>query len=224
MSRPRAGGRRGRSSARAVRSRSGRIRSWPNQSASAGLCTSTGDRVVGRSTPGAVTRADERVHQRGLAGAGRAADHGEQRRVDLHQPGQDVVLELVDHLDAGDSALVDARELQRQRGPLQGVTEAHKCGQHAPRRRAWGSTRPNVAHCPPPAGKPTVAACYQPCWATRRPGGAPSSRRRSTARAARSRGGAVPRRKRLCRKPSSIACCWYSAIVERASRPPTASA
>ena len=32
------------------------MRSLSNQSASAGLCTSTGDRVVGRSTPGSVTR------------------------------------------------------------------------------------------------------------------------------------------------------------------------
>ena len=41
---------------RVTRSRSGRRRSWPNQVASAGLCTSTGERVVGRSTPGSVTR------------------------------------------------------------------------------------------------------------------------------------------------------------------------
>ncbi len=38
-----------------TRSRSGSSRSWPNHSASAGLCTSTGERVVGRSTPGSLT-------------------------------------------------------------------------------------------------------------------------------------------------------------------------
>ena len=41
---------------RSTRSRSGSSWSWRNQSASAGLCTSTGDRVVGRSSPGSVTR------------------------------------------------------------------------------------------------------------------------------------------------------------------------
>ncbi len=39
-----------------TRSRSGSSRSWPNQLASSGWCTSTGDLVVGRSKPGAVTR------------------------------------------------------------------------------------------------------------------------------------------------------------------------
>ena len=39
-----------------VRASPGRIRSLSNQSTSAGLCTSTGERVVGRSTPGSVTR------------------------------------------------------------------------------------------------------------------------------------------------------------------------
>ena len=38
-----------------TRSRSGSSRSCPNHSASAGLCTSTGERVVGRSTPGSLT-------------------------------------------------------------------------------------------------------------------------------------------------------------------------
>ncbi len=39
-----------------TRTRSGSSRSWPNQWASSGWCTSTGERVVGRSTPGVVTR------------------------------------------------------------------------------------------------------------------------------------------------------------------------
>ena len=59
--------------------------------------------------------ADQRVHQRGLAGAGGAADHGQQRGVDGHQPRQHVVLELVDHLLPGRALLVDVRDLQRQR-------------------------------------------------------------------------------------------------------------
>ncbi len=46
--------------ARCTRSRSGSSRSCPNQPTSAGLCTRTGDRVVGRSTPGSVTRAPTR--------------------------------------------------------------------------------------------------------------------------------------------------------------------
>ena len=46
----------GSADARVVRSRSGRIRALSNQSASCGLCTRTGDRVVGRSTPVSVTR------------------------------------------------------------------------------------------------------------------------------------------------------------------------
>ena len=49
---------------RCTRSRSGRRRSWPNQPASAGLCTSTGERVVGRSTPGSVTRVPTREFTR----------------------------------------------------------------------------------------------------------------------------------------------------------------
>ncbi len=41
---------------RVTRSSSGSSRSWPNHFASSGWCTSTGERVVGRSTPGVVTR------------------------------------------------------------------------------------------------------------------------------------------------------------------------
>ena len=37
------------------------------------------------------------VDQRGLAGSGRAADDGQQRRVEVAQAGQDVIVELVDH-------------------------------------------------------------------------------------------------------------------------------
>ena len=40
---------------RLTRSRSGSSRSWPNHSASSGLKASTGERVVGRSTPGSLT-------------------------------------------------------------------------------------------------------------------------------------------------------------------------
>ena len=45
---------------RSTRSSSGSRRSWPNHFASSGWCTSTGDRVVGRSTPGVVTRVPTR--------------------------------------------------------------------------------------------------------------------------------------------------------------------
>ena len=41
---------------------------------------------------------DDRVDQGGLAGPGRAADDGEQRRVEGPQPGQDVVVELGEQL------------------------------------------------------------------------------------------------------------------------------
>ena len=47
VERRRAGGPTGRGSARWTRSSSGSSRSWPNHPPSAGLCTSTGERVVG---------------------------------------------------------------------------------------------------------------------------------------------------------------------------------
>ena len=45
--------------------------------------------------------ADQGVHQRRLAGPGGAADDGEQRGVEAAQPGEDVVVELVDDLGPG---------------------------------------------------------------------------------------------------------------------------
>ena len=70
--------------------------------ASSGWCTSTGERVVGRSTTGLGDPVpDQGVDQRRLAGAGRAADHGQQRRLQRGHARDHVVLELVDHLAAG---------------------------------------------------------------------------------------------------------------------------
>ena len=58
---------------------------------------------------------DQGVHQRRLAGPGRPTDDGQQRRLDLDQPGQDVVLELVDHLAAHRAVLLGARHVERER-------------------------------------------------------------------------------------------------------------
>ena len=124
---------------RSTRSSSGSRRSWPNHFASSGWWTSTGDRVVGRSTPGVGDAgADQGVDQRRLAGAGRAADDREQRRVEGHQARDHVVLELVDHLGAGAALLVGPGELERQPGLLQGAAQAHQRGHH--RRRGVGGT------------------------------------------------------------------------------------
>ena len=74
--------------------------------------------------------ADQRVHQRRLAGTRRPADDREQRSVDLHQPGQHVVLELVDHLRARMPALLDAGDLERQSGVLERLAQRRQGGQH----------------------------------------------------------------------------------------------
>ena len=80
--------------ARQVRAAPGRRRTRRRRRAAQ---TSTGERVVGRSTPAVVTGApDEAVDERGLAGAGGAADDGEQRGAQVAQPGQQVVVDLVD--------------------------------------------------------------------------------------------------------------------------------
>ena len=65
-----------------TRSRSGG--QCPNHSA-AGLCTSTGERVVGRSTPGSLTSApDHEFTSVDLPAP--VADHGQERSVDRHRP------------------------------------------------------------------------------------------------------------------------------------------
>ena len=74
-------------------------------------------RVVGRSTPAVVTGgADQAVDQRGLARAGRAADDGEQRGVEVAQPRQQVVVDLVDDAPRGAAGGVPVGGGQAQRG------------------------------------------------------------------------------------------------------------
>jgi hypothetical protein len=58
--------------------------------------------------------ADEGVDQCRLAGPRRAADHGEHRGVDAAQPGQHIVLELVDDLLPQHPGGGDVGHLQRQ--------------------------------------------------------------------------------------------------------------
>ena len=145
---------------------------------------------AGRGHP----RADQRVDQGGLAGAGRAADHGEHRRLEGHQPRDHVVLELGDHLGLRGALLVHARGLQRQ-----------PCGAQRPRSRTsavtiwvesvaagrvpWrGSCAPVIGWVPPVRG-------------TRSRVGPPRSGRRTGAPAPAKSGGGVPRRYRWCRKP-----------------------
>ena len=58
--------------------------------------------------------AEQRVDQRRLAGAGGAADDGEQRGVELAEPGQQVVVDLPDQLVAGAARLVHADQPQAE--------------------------------------------------------------------------------------------------------------
>ena len=140
---------------------------------------------------------DQRVDQRRLAGAGGAADHGEQRGVDGHQPRDDVVLELVDHLALRRALLLDAGDVERQPRRLEGAAQPHERGQHLRVRVRLGYERRRRGHrvgttCPGKAMEGRTARIRATCcWP----------------RAAKS-GGGVPRRKRWCRKPSSMAACW----------------
>ena len=146
--------RRGSLVGRVTRSRSGSSRSWPNQCASSGWCTSTGrarrrpqHARLGHPVP------DEGVDQRRLAGAGGAADDGQQRRVEGHEPRQDVVLELVDHLRRATRAAPPPRGLQRQAGLLQRAAQADQRGRpsgwsRAPARPAPGGRHRVGTTCP----------------------------------------------------------------------------
>ena len=58
------------------------------------------------------------------------ADDRQQRGLDLDQPGQDVVLELVDHLLAGHALLLDARGVQGERRGLERPPQPHQRGHH----------------------------------------------------------------------------------------------
>ena len=84
--------------------------------------------------------ADERVDQGRLPGPGRAADDRQQRRVERHQAGDDVVLELVDHLRARRALLVRARQLERELHVLEGAAHPHEGGHH--RGRGLGRVTP----------------------------------------------------------------------------------
>ena len=97
--------------------------------------------MVGRITPGALTRRPTSgVDQGRLAGAGRAADHGQQRGVDAGQPGQYIVVQLLDDFPGGGQPLGGTGQRQRQgdrgeRGP--------GFGQRLDQRRV------RAAHAPP---------------------------------------------------------------------------
>jgi hypothetical protein len=76
-------------------------RSSSNQPTSSGWQTSTGARVVGRSTPGALTGAPtSELTSVDLPGPGRPADDHQQRRVHLPQPREQVVVDLARELVA----------------------------------------------------------------------------------------------------------------------------
>jgi hypothetical protein len=70
--------------------------------------------------------ADEAVDQRGLAGPGRAADDGEQRGVEVAQPGQQVVVDLLDHPAGRASGSLAARRGQAERGGRDGVPQGRE--------------------------------------------------------------------------------------------------
>ena len=80
-------------------------------------------------------RADQAVDQRGLAGAGRAADDGEQRGVEAAQPGQQVVVELADELGAGLARSFGARDVEREAGGGGGLAQRDEsaASERAPR-------------------------------------------------------------------------------------------
>ena len=95
-----------------------------NQCRSSGWCTSTGEVVVGRSTPERLTcGTDDGVDQGRLARAGGPADDGEQRGVDGPQARQHVVVELLEELAAGGLGRGAAGHVERQPRPLDGVAQ-----------------------------------------------------------------------------------------------------
>ena len=153
-----AGAHRGRRSRGVVRSRSGRIRCWSNHVGVVGVVDEHGrarrrTEYAGLADP----LPDQGVHQRRLAGAGGPTDDREQRRVDLDQPRQHVVLELVDHLRAAAPGSPDAGDVEGQAGVLQRLAQAGQGGQHlggarAPLRPTGRLSRrvPGVRHRPAP--------------------------------------------------------------------------
>ncbi len=107
---------------------------------------------------------DQRVHQGRLAGTRRTAHDGEQRCVDLHEPWQHVVLELVDHLRAVCPALLDAGDVEGQRRKLQRLSQRGQGGEHlrgavcAARSPSGRQRVPGVRHrcAPGPGPCPTL--------------------------------------------------------------------
>ena len=90
-----------------------------SSSSSSGWCTSTGRRVVGRSTPAVLTsEPDQRVHQRRLARTGRPRDHHDRRRRELGQARDEVLTELVDEPGPRRPRRRDPLDLQREPGAL----------------------------------------------------------------------------------------------------------
>ena len=70
--------------------------------------------------------ADHAVHEGRLAGAGGAPDDREERRVDLDQPRDDVVVELGDQLVALPATLVGARRVEGKHALDQRLPEPHE--------------------------------------------------------------------------------------------------
>ena len=66
---------------------------------------------------------DHRIDQGRLAGAGRAADHRQQRRLQPAEPRQDVVVELRDRLTGADGRRLAARQAERQPDPGQRIAQ-----------------------------------------------------------------------------------------------------
>ena len=90
-----------------------------------GWQASTGARVVGRSTPaGADDGADEAVHERRLARAGRAADDDQRGRLHLPQTREEVVVHLGDEVVAHASRLLRARDLELEPDRAEVVAQA----------------------------------------------------------------------------------------------------
>ena len=122
--------------------------------------------------------ADEAVDQRGLARTGRAADDGEQRGVEVAQPGEQVVVDLVDDRAGGAAGVVPV-------GVASPSGAARRAGPAAPPRasgsRGGGAVTPCYLPRPDPAYAPRSsragpAARRRPSWpaprgAPGRPGG-----------------------------------------------------
>ena len=132
---------------RAVRSSSGKMRACWNHSASAGWCTRTGERVVGRRTPGSLTRSPTREFTSvDLPAPVEPPTTVRSGRVDLDQPRQHVVLQLVDHRQPALALLLDPGDLEREAGELQRLAQAVRvassCAELSLTDRSWPGCGP----------------------------------------------------------------------------------